>query len=132
MSSIQELVKFTKTLKLLVVEDNEDSREQFVGMLSALFDNIDAAVDGLDGLEKFNNNSYDLIISDINMPKMNGLEMVEEIRKKDKDITIMVVSAHTEGNFRTEAEALEVNNFLFKPIDLQPLIAALTDMMQRA
>ena len=131
MNKLQELVQFTKTLNLLVVEDNEESREQFINMLSSLFDNITSAVNGLDGLEKFQEQKFDLIISDINMPKMNGLEMIEKIREVDKDITVMVVSAHNEEHFKSEAQTFHVDNYLFKPINLPQLIDALTQMMEK-
>jgi YesN/AraC family two-component response regulator len=130
MNDLKELVKFTKTLKLLVVEDNQDSREQFVNMLSSLFDEIVSAVDGVDGLTKFKEGSFDLVISDVNMPKMNGLEMITKIREIDKEVIVMVVSAHNEGNFTSEAQNVHVNNYLFKPINLSQFIEALTQMMQ--
>ena len=130
MNKLQELVQFTKTLNLLVVEDNKDSREQFVNMLGSLFDGIVTAVDGEDGLEKFQSQKFDLVISDINMPKMNGLEMIEKIREVDSDVTVIVVSAHNEGNFTSEAQIVDVNHYLFKPISLPQLIEALTKMME--
>jgi len=130
MSKLQELVVFTKTLNVLVVEDNQDSREQFVNMLGSLFDRIHTAVDGQDGLEKFKSGSFDLVISDINMPKMNGLEMIKKIREFDDKVTVMVVSAHNEDNFKSEAELVDVDDYLFKPISLPQFIEALTQMMQ--
>jgi len=131
MANLQELVKFTKTLSLLVVEDNQDSREQFVNMLKSLFDNIVTGVDGEDGLKKFKEDSFDLVISDINMPKMNGLEMIEEIRKIDKKVTIMVVSAHNENNFIDDAQFFDVDSYLFKPISLPQFIESLSQMMNK-
>lgn len=72
--NLQNIIKSTKNLRLLYIEDNEDVREQTLKMLQIFFDDITVAVDGQQGLEEFQKNnkfestSYDLIITDIEMP----------------------------------------------------------------
>jgi len=131
MDSIHELINFTKTLKILVVEDNQDSREQFVGMLSNICDNISSAVDGLDGFEKFKSEKFDLIISDINMPKMSGIEMIESIREIDTEISIIIVSAHNENVYIENTQSLNIEDFLFKPIDLEHFLDVMSKIMDK-
>ena len=98
-----KLFEFAKTLKVLYVEDNEQARESTVSLLSNIFSNIEVGVDGKDGLEKFKEQKFDLVITDINMPIMNGLEMIEEIKKIDKDIPVIIISAHSENNYLLKA-----------------------------
>ena len=81
MSDIEEMIKFLKDIKLLYVEDNNEARESTLEVLEEFFSNITVAIDGKDGLDKFKNNDIELIITDINMPKLNGLIMIEEIKK---------------------------------------------------
>jgi len=92
---INDLVTYSKNLKLLYVEDNEEAREAVLVMLNEFFNNITVAIDGQDGLDKFNINNFDLIITDINMPKLNGLEMIREIKEINKNIPILILSACT-------------------------------------
>lgn len=58
-----------------------------------------------------------MIITDINMPVMNGLEMIEELKQKDIDLPIIVMSAHTELEYINKAKELGVNDYLLKPFD---------------
>ena len=79
---IKELADFSKTIKVLYVEDNVDARESTLNMLENLFNDITIAIDGQDGLDKFSEGKFDLIISDINMPNMNGIEMISKWNMK--------------------------------------------------
>ena len=128
---LKELISFSKTLKVLYVEDNEDARNSTLKFLENIFTNITIAVDGKDGLEKFKEKKFakdeilqeqtkdfDLILSDINMPKMNGIEMIEKIRDIDSEIPILILSAHDETNYFLDLIKLGVDGFSLKPIVL--------------
>ena len=129
--NIEELVALTQKLKILVVEDNQDSREQFVDMLQNLCENITTAVDGEDGLQKFKENSFDLVISDINMPKMNGIEMVSAIRENDSKTSVIVVSAHNEESYLEQAQHLNIDEYIYKPIDLGAFIESMSKIVTK-
>jgi CheY-like chemotaxis protein len=86
-----ELIDFTKTLKVLYVEDNTNSRESLLSLLGNFFDNIVIAKDGQDGLDKFNQDKFDLVISDIRMPIMNGIDMCKNIREKNYKYNIPII-----------------------------------------
>ena len=73
---LEDLVEFSKTARVLYVEDDLKLKEETVGVLSIFFDNIDTATDGLEGFKHFQNKKYDLIITGIDMPNMNGIEMI--------------------------------------------------------
>jgi len=76
-----ELSKNVKHLNVLYVEDDEIAREITKMFLMEFFDNVDVAKNGLEALEKFKKNSYNLVISDLNLPELNGKELVKEIKK---------------------------------------------------
>ncbi|MEA2100822.1 MAG: EAL domain-containing protein [Campylobacterota bacterium] len=125
MRNIKEIIKYTQNLKLLYVEDNENTRDATIMILEELFDNIIVAVDGKDGFEKFNNNDIDLIMTDVNMPKMNGLDMVEKVRELNADIPILVLSAYNESGYFIDSIKLGVEGYLLKPINLEQFLSVL-------
>jgi len=125
---LSQLIELTKQMHILYVEDNEDARTFTLEMLKRFFNNITVAENGQDGLEKFKTNTFDFVLTDINMPKMNGLDMITEIRKLDACIPAIVLSAHNEANYHTEASRCGVNHYLAKPLSVNDLIQTL-DMM---
>jgi diguanylate cyclase (GGDEF)-like protein len=94
--------------------------------LANIFGTITVAVDGSDGLEKFLENNhlereerFDLIISDINMPKMSGIEMLKSIRELQWDIPFIFITAHNEVEYFSGAIRYGVDGYLLKPMDLE-------------
>ena len=120
-----------KSISLLYVEDDNDIREFTAKALKSLVYNIILAVDGEDGLKKMKENlSINIVLTDINMPKMNGLEMCEEIRKYNKDIPIVITSAHRDSDFFKKAIEVGVTAYALKPIDLYQLINSLVKAIE--
>ena len=128
---IKELIEFSKTLKILYVEDNEEAREQTLKLLVNFFNDIVVAIDGADGLEKFNNEKFDLILTDINMPKLNGIEMLKQIRDKDEEIPCIIISAHNEDNYFMETIRLSVDGYILKPIDFMQFSSSLRKTIEK-
>ncbi len=131
---LKQLVKMGKTLKVLYVEDNEAVRTSTFGMLQRFFTEVTIGVDGEDGLSKFTEAGekyYDLILTDINMPKMNGIEMIRGIRQTDKNVSILILSAHNETSFFTESIKLGIEGYLLKPIDLQQFMDVLISSVEK-
>ena len=116
---IGELIKFSKTLNVLYVEDNKDAQVQTLKLLDNFFGNVTLAVDGNDGLEKYNKNQYDLIITDINMPNKNGIDMITDIKAKDSEVFCLIISAYDESEYFIKAIELGVDGFLLKPVKLE-------------
>ncbi|MEA3331183.1 MAG: EAL domain-containing protein [Campylobacterota bacterium] len=133
MDNINEIIKYSKNLKLLYVEDNEEARESTIIILEEFFDDITVAINGEDGYEKFEQlkDDIDLIITDINMPKLNGLEMIEKIRTINKDIPILVLSAYNESGFFMDSIKLGVEGYLLKPIDIEQFLGMLEKVTQK-
>ena len=130
-TKINELKEYGKTFKILYVEDNEEARVQTHKMLSNFFVDITIAENGKEGLDKYlsfyknNNVFYDLVISDINMPIMDGLTMIEEMIKQNSLQSIIITTAHNEMEFLIKALDVGVSGFLIKPINNTQLINTL-------
>lgn len=112
-------------VKVLYVEDEDIIREQLERLLKRIVSEVITACDGKQGLEFFGQYSPDIIVTDIKMPKMNGLEMSKAIRGSDKKIPIIITTAHSESELLMEAIGIGVSEFLLKPVDIDALIAAL-------
>ncbi len=119
---LKELISFTKTLKILYVEDSKEARDALVSLLDNFFGDIIIAVDGLDGLEKFKSyDDIDLIISDIRMPKMDGIAMIKKIKSIQNNIPVVIATAHKETNLLFECIECGVDGYLLKPINYKQL-----------
>lgn len=118
---------FLKNLTILYVEDDEIAREKLAKILKRVFKDVLLASNGVDGYvlfqeQQLENNTIDLILSDINMPKMNGIEMLENIRSLDTDVPIIYTTARTESEHLLKAIELNVNHYVLKPIDSEDVI----------
>lgn len=116
-----------ENVSVLYVEDEKDVREFTSKLLSSLVKKVYAAENGLDGLEQFKENKdcIDLIVSDINMPKMDGLEMCALIKEINKEIPIVITSAHNDPSFLKKAINVGVSTYAMKPIDLYQLVESM-------
>ena len=127
---------FLKDQRVLFVEDEELAREKLAKLLTKLFKEVVLASNGLEGLEKFQkskitNERIDLIISDINMPIMNGLEMLEKIREIDSFIPLIFTTARSETDNLLKAIDLNVSNYIIKPIDTSLLVRKITEVCEK-
>lgn len=106
-------------MKILVVEDSPTMRQLISFALKRLRDaEITEAADGVEGLKKLNSDSFNLVITDINMPVMDGLKLISLIRRdvKYRSIPIMVITTEGGAEDRERALALGANAYITKPI----------------
>ncbi len=128
MYDFNEVHQYSKYLNILYVEDNRCSREEYSNIFKIMFKSVDLAVDGVDGLEKYkeykskNGSFYDLVITDINMPRKSGMEMIKDIVAIHKNQAIVVVSAHDDPDRLIDMINHGVASFILKPIKTQQLI----------
>ncbi|RXJ68925.1 hypothetical protein CRV08_05680 [Halarcobacter ebronensis] len=106
-----------KNLKVLYAEDTPAVAEAVSNILKIFIKNIDLAQNGKEALEKFRKDKYDLILTDINMPIMNGIDLIENIRELDLHIPIIVISAHGEQEYMVKAIQAGIDGFILKPLD---------------
>ncbi|XPV70288.1 MAG: diguanylate cyclase [Halarcobacter sp.] len=112
-----------KNINVLYVEDEQDVREFTSKTISTIVNKVVVAENGKEGLEKFYENpDLNLILTDINMPKMGGLDMCAKIRETDEEIPIVITSAHSDPDFLKKAIEVKVSAYAMKPIDLYHLI----------
>jgi len=117
-----------KNLTLLCVEDNEGVRKRLSNTLKFYFKNVLVAQDGLKGYELYKNTKIDIIMTDIDMPNMNGIELCKKIRKLDKDIPLIILTAYSSEEYLIELINLKINHFILKPINSRKLEVALKDI----
>ena len=128
---INKILEYSKNMNLLYVEDNAENRQSTSNILSIIFDNVIIAVDGQDGLNKFKENNIDLIITDINMPNLNGIEMIKEIKKIDRNCDFIFLSANDDRKILLECIPLQANGFLVKPLDFEELISLIEEIIEK-
>lgn len=119
------LNRSTENIKLLYVEDDEIARENAVEYLENYFNTIYEASNAIDALKLYKEHKPNIIISDISMPKLNGLEFVKEIRKTDKKTQIILVTAFCTKEYLLEAIELGLVKYLVKPVEENSLKEAL-------
>ncbi len=119
-----------KNIKVLCVEDDEIARENTVEYLENYFENIYEASDAITGLKLFNQIDPEIIITDIQMPKLNGLEFIKKIREKNKKTQVIVLSAFSNKEYLFEAIELQLVKYLIKPIKENELKKALESCIQ--
>ena len=126
---MHEKIEKLRGLKLLFVEDEEDLLSIITDALTKLQANFLTANNGLEALELLKENpDIDVIITDINMPLVNGLDMIKNIIDQDIHIPIIVMSAHTETEYITKAQEYGVSEYLLKPFDFIRFIELITSM----
>ena len=120
--------EFLKTLTVLYVEDDESIRTSLSNILKKIFAEVIICEDGDDGIEQFilhtqeKKSNIDVIISDINMPNKNGIEMIQEIRELDQDVPVIFTTAHGESEYLMEAINLKISYYALKPINTTELL----------
>jgi len=120
--------EFLKTLTIMYVEDDESIRGSLSGIFKKIFGEVIICNDGNDGVNQFKyytqerKSKIDAIVSDINMPNLNGIDMVKEIRTINEDIPIIFTTAHGESSFLMEAIKLKIAYYALKPINTTELL----------
>jgi len=117
--------------KLLYVEDNEEVRNNFVEIFSRYFKTIITAEDGEHALELYKNHHFDLAILDISIPKINGLNVAKEIRKLDKDVELIMLTAYSDKDKLLQAINLHLFSYLIKPVKAKELDSTLKDVIKK-
>jgi len=120
-------IELLKTFTVLYVEDEDSLREDVYQNISPFIKEVVTAADGAEGLELFKQyrNKFDIIITDILMPKMSGLEMVDEIRKIDQEIPIIYTTAFNDSEYMQRTIEQSIVSYIIKPIDIELLFKAM-------
>jgi len=109
-NNILKLQKIAADLSVLIVEDEDLINSQLRQYLEKFFKVVKTAFDGLEGLACFNKEHFDIVVSDILMPKMNGIEMLQKIKEKNSNQKIVITSASSHSNYLIDAIEMGVNH----------------------
>lgn len=112
-------------IKVLYVEDDISTQEEVANFLARRRFQISRAGNGYEGLEEFKRQQPDLVISDICMPLMDGLEMIREIKQISPTVPCIITSAYNDASYLLKAIELGVEGYTLKPINLNQLLAVL-------
>ncbi len=117
--------------KILIIDDEKAIRKTLSEILSFEGYQIDEAVDGEEGLKKYSEKNYDIVLCDIKMPKLDGIEFLEKAKQHNADVPIIMISGH--GNIDTAVEAVKKGAFdyISKPPDLNRLLITLRNAMEK-
>ena len=123
-------VEKLKKINVLYVEDDETIMKTFSKILQKVFNNVITATNGVEGLETFkaNQENIDIVITDIKMPKMDGLDMAGEIKKIDPDMPCILTTAHGEYEYFLRADAINIYRYIQKPLNVNELLDAVSDL----
>jgi DNA-binding NtrC family response regulator len=116
---------------ILIIEDDKAIRKTLTEILRYEGYKVDEAADGEEGLRKFSSTAYDLVLCDVKMPKMDGIEFLEKSKLINPDVPIIVISGH--GNIETAVEAVKKGafDFISKPPDLNRLLITLRNALDK-
>ena len=112
----KELSFLLKNISILYVEDDEDTRLEMSSLLELFTQNLIVAKSGRDALKLFIETKPQLIISDIEMPGISGIEFIKEVRKMDFKIPVILLTAYTDTHYLLPAANLNIQSYLVKPI----------------
>lgn len=111
---------------VLVVEDSDMTRQIICLILKKMgYTSVTESYNGRMALEKMSEREFDVVFSDIEMPEMDGFELVEKVRQQSKTLPIIMLSSHDEDDFRGKAFELGANEYLTKPPSAAKLSGAI-------
>ena len=126
----KELKEKLKTLTLLYVEDEEGIRKNITDSLRYYLKDVYEASNGEEGYLIYKEKSPNIILSDIHMPILNGIEFIKKIRQNDRSTPVVMITAHTDKEYLLEAVELHMEKYLVKPIELDLLFEVLAQCVK--
>jgi len=137
MINSKELLQYTKELTLLFAEDHTELRVNTTEILKNFFKKVISVADGEEALlayndELSNGKAYDIVLTDIQMPKMDGVILTKKIYEINPKQTVVVLSAHDESTYLLPLINLGIEQFIKKPIDYQELLKVLLTIAKKS
>jgi len=131
MSATQPAAQQAGRCKLLVIDDELDIREGLQTLLELEGYSVDLAQNGTEGLQKLDSHGYDLVLLDLMMPDISGMDVLSEVRKKDRDTPIFMITAYGSVEAAVHALKLGANDYFSKPWDNEKLVIEIDRMIAR-
>lgn len=124
-------MKGNQGLNILLIEDEVEVRESYVDMFSFIDLEIDTAENGKDGLDKAKQKHYDIIVTDLNMPVMDGLETMRHIKKKDPEVEVIVITGFATIENAIGAMKQGAFDYITKPVSLEHVKIVINKCIQK-
>ncbi len=125
MIGAKELLKVSTGVRVLYAEDDQKLRKDTLRLLSTFFKQIAVAENGTQAWDLYKPGEFDIVISDYVMPGMNGKELAEKIKEQNPTQIFIILSAHDEQQYIDELKQAGVNDFIFKPLNIEQFIAVM-------
>lgn len=119
-----------KQFTVLYIEDDEGVRTVNSRFLARMFNELYEAKDGEEGYDLYKKYSPDIILTDINMPKLDGISLAKKIRKEDKTTKIIISTAYSDKEYLLEAIELNLEKYIIKPLSSRNLLPVLTKAVE--
>lgn len=117
--------------KILIIEDNQDLAHLLEGHLRDLVFQVDLAFDGLSGLAKADTRNYDLIILDLMLPELDGIEVCRRLRRKNSYVPILILTAKSSEMDRVVGLEIGADDYVTKPFSIRELLARVKAILRR-
>lgn len=115
---------------VLIVEDDTDIRNIWVEALKLSQHKVNIATDGVQAIKLIGSQTYDVIVFDLFLPRLSGLDAIKLIRRTEPDLPILVVTGGQESDLTQHVREAGVRDILFKPVDLEELRTTVTRLAQ--
>jgi YesN/AraC family two-component response regulator len=122
---LKELKFYASNLNILIVEDDKELRESLIDLMEPFFNIVDSAKDGINALEKYKKRKYDIILTDINMPRMDGVQLSKELRLLNQEQCILVLSAYID-DFVIDLIDIGIQGLIIKPYDMNKFLITIS------
>jgi len=119
-----QILERLKTKSILLVEDENVIRDNIASMLKFFFKDVYTAIDGYDGIYKYEEHLPDIVMTDLKMPNMGGFELIEELKNRSSSSYTIIVSAHTDTELLIKAIHDGVDRYIIKPVTEDELFEA--------
>ncbi len=126
----KEFLEKLKTLRVLYAEDEVGIRENIADSLSYYVKEVYQAENGNEAFEIYKEKKPDIILSDIHMPILNGIDFIKKVREENRNIPVVMITAHTDKKYLLEIVELHTERYIIKPIELEVLFSALEECVK--
>ena len=126
---LKDLAKKTSSISVLYIEDDKYLRLQNAELFKTLFKSVDLADNGLDAIRLYEKNRYNLIITDINIPNINGIDVIKKIKKQNPKQAILITTVFNKSEWEKELNTLGSYHYLTKPLKTDTLLRAIEDIL---
>ena len=126
---LKELAKKTSSISILYIEDDKHLRIQNAELFKTLFKSVDLTDNGLDALKLTEQNNYKLIIIDINIPHINGINVIKKIKKKNPNQEFLITTVFKKSELEDDLSQLGVNHYLTKPLKTDKLLNEIKEIV---